>query len=822
MADDLKKLLKPGSVALVGASERDGSVARPILLNLANFFKGEIFPVNPARKTLLGMECFRSVTAIGRPVDLAVVVVGAALVPDTIEECARAGIRGAVIISTMFTRGGTPDRRLLDRLLEIRGRFGIRIIGPGSVGIIRPEIGLNTSFLNVNPKLGNIAFVSQSGELGDATLKWGIEAGVGFSAFVSLGWKIDVDFGDVIDLLGDDLSTRSILLSMESVRDARKFMSSVRGFARSKPIIVLKPGRFPESAAAAVSAMENPWGDNEVYDAAFKRVGVVRVDEAKDLFNAAQVLDSSYVPAGPSLAILGNVKTVGILAADLLVELGGTIASLGPDSTDRLVKALDDEWNGKNPIDLGGTADAQKYRDAITTCLDDPAVDAVLVIYTPHATIIAEDIATAISALSRGTRKPVIVSLIGGEEMKKAAAILHEKNIPTYHTPEEAIRTYLQMFTYKKGLELLYETPEDLPIDQAPPKNHLRTLIRRALVESRGSLTPEESMTFLATYGIPVGPQAQATADPGPGANDAGDGLYLTMTRDRDFGSVIRFGIGGIGRTIFRDCAVGLPPLNQTLARRLIEDSRAYAMLREKAGTGDTALTELERVIVNFSNLIVDFPEITGIDIDPLTVSNEKVTAGRAILSLGPAAPPTGKVYPHLVITPYPVRYVMPLRLRDGTEIMLRPVRPEDEPLLFELFGSLSKQTETQRFFSPIKDWTHQMLTRFCNIDYDREIVIVAEVREGQTRTIRGVSSLVVGAGQTSEFAVLIHDDYQGRGLGWKLIDVLIGIGQEREIEEIHGTVLTDNIRMLALLKKLNFRASKQPLGLTEVRLRLR
>ncbi|OPY03050.1 MAG: Acetyltransferase Pat [Syntrophorhabdus sp. PtaB.Bin047] len=814
MAEDLKKLLTPGSVALIGASEREGSVARPILLNLANFFKGEIFPVNPTRETLLGMECFPSAAAIPRPVDLAVVVVGAPLVPDTVEECARAGIRGVVIISTMFTRGGAPDRLLLERLLEVRRRFGIRIIGPGSVGIIRPEIGLNTSFLNVNPRLGNIAFVSQSGELGDATLKWGIEAGIGFSAFVSLGWKVDVDFGDVIDLLGDDLSTRSILLSMESVRDARKFMSSVRGFARSKPIIVLKPGRFPDSAAAAVSALEDPWGDDEVYNAAFKRVGVVRVDEAKDLFNAAQVLDSSYVPAGPSLAILGNVRTVGVLAADLLIELGGTIARLGPDSTDRLVKALDDEWNGKNPIDLGGTADARKYRDAITTCLDDPAVDAVLVIYTPHATTIAEDIATAISAFSRGTRKPVIVSLIGGEEMKKAAAILHEKDIPTYGTPEEAIRTYLQMFTYKKGLELLYETPEDLPIDQAPPKNHLKTLIKRALAGGRDNLTPEESMTFLATYGIPVGPGA------GPGHDDDAHGLYLAMDRDRDFGSVIRFGIGGIGRRVFRDCAVGLPPLNQTLARRLMEDSRAYTMLRERAE--NPALAELERIIINFSNLIVDFPEITGIDIDPLTVSDASIAADHALISLGPAAPSAGKTYPHLVITPYPVRYVMPSRLRDGTEIMLRPVRPEDEPLLFELFGSLSERTETERFFSPIKDWTHQMLTRFCNIDYDREIVIVAELREDQKRAIRGVSSLIVGAGQTSEFAVLIHDDYQGRGLGWKLVDVLIGIGQERGVEEIHGTVLTDNIRMLALLKKLNFRASKRPLGLTEVRLRLR
>jgi len=820
--DDLKKLLNPESVTLIGASEKEGSVARPILLNLVNFFQGAIFLVNPARKTLLGMECLPSVAAIPRAVDLAVVVVGAPLVPDAIEQCARAGVKGAVIISTMFTHGGAPDRQLIDRVLEIRRRYGIRIIGPGSVGIIRPDIGLNTSFLNVNPERGNIAFISQSGELGDATLKWGIEAGIGFSTFVSLGWMIDVDFGEVIDFLGDDLSTRSILLSMEHARNARRFMSAARGFARSKPIIVLKPGRFPESAAAAVSSTEAPWGDNEVYDAAFKRVGVVRVGEAKDLFNAAQVLDSNYVPAGPSLAILGNARTVGVLAADLLIELGGSVARLGSESRNRLVRVLNDQWNEKNPIDLGGTADAQRYREAIGICLDDPSVDAVLVIYTPHATTIAEDIATATSALSRGTRKPVIVSLIGGEEMKKAAAILHEKNIPAYGTPEEAVRTYLQMFTYKRSLELLYETPEDLPIDEAPPKNHLKTLIRRALKEGVDTLTSEESMTVLATYGIPVRGTPPSPAGTGLPSDDMDYGLYLAMGRDRDFGSVIRFGMGGIGRRVFNDCAVGLPPLNQTLARRLIEESRAYIMLQGGLETQPVELSELERIIVNFSNLIVDFPEIAGIDIDPLAVSRGKITANHATVFLSPGEPPAGRVYPHLVITPYPVRYITPWKLRDGTEIMLRPVRPEDEPFLFELFGSLSKRTATERFFSPIKDWTHQMLTRFCNIDYDREIVIVAELKQGEKRMIRGVSSLVVGAGQRSEFAVLVHDDYQGKGLGWKLIDMLIGIGQEREVEEIHGTVLTENTRMLTLLKKLKFRTSLLPLGITDVTLSLR
>jgi acetyltransferase len=329
-------------------------------------------------------------------------------------------------------------------------------------------------------------------------------------------------------------------------------------------------------------------------------------------------------------------------------------------------------------------------------------------------------------------------------------------------------------------------------------------------------------MTFLGTYGIPVREVPAASQGTAPPLNDMDYGLYLSMSRDRYFGSVIRFGVGGMGRRVFNDRAVGLPPLNQTLARRLIEESRAHILLEGGLGTEPVEVSELERVIVNFSNLIVDFPEIAAIDVEPLAVSKGRVTADHARVFLDLKAPPAGRTHPQLVITPYPVRYVMPWRLRDGTEIMLRPVRPEDEPFILELFGTLSKKTATERFFSPIKDWTHQMLTRFCNIDYDREIVIVAEVRQGDRKTIKGVSSLVVGGGQRSEFAVLVHDDYQRKALGWKLVDMLIGIGLERGVEEIHGTVLSENTRMLALLKKLHFRTSLQPLGLTDVTLRLR
>ncbi|RPI74720.1 MAG: GNAT family N-acetyltransferase, partial [Desulfobacteraceae bacterium] len=707
---------------------------------------------------------------------------------------------------------------------------------------------------------------------------------IGFSTFASLGSMIDIDFGDMIDFLGDDDHTRSILLNMEHIHNAKKFVSAARGFARSKPIIVLKSGRYPESVTAASPVGQQP-GDDRVYEAAFKRVGVVRVEEAKDLFNAAQVLDANYLPGGSRLAVVGNAGTVGALATDRLIESGGVLAELSAESLTKLHSVLPPHWSRKNPVDLGGDADAERYAKAIDLCLQDSSVDALLVIHTAQGNMTPADLATAITGVPNAVRKPIIVTLMGGPEVKNGMAILHSHNIPAYGTPEAAVRACLQMFKYRGNLELMYETPADFPIDQAPPKHYLKTFVQKAVKEGTLALTPEESMSFLINYGIPfsgtvmsatfnevlpvalkVGFPITLSSMPGradrikkeqidvrtveeleealealkrkisaapehtyletvavrPMLKEVDYIFYLTMTRDVDFNSVIRFGLGGMGRDIFKDCAIGLPPLNQMLARRLIEESKAFEMLQGYLGRKPLDILQLELVLVSFSNLVVDFPEIAAVDIDPLVFSNGKLSALDARIYLDPNAQPGPTVYPHLAITPYPTRYIKPWRLKDGTEVLLRPVRPEDEPMLSELFNSLSKQTMIERFFSPIKNMTHEMLTRFCNIDYDREIAIVACRREGDKTRIIGISDLIIEQNARAQFAVLIQDAYQAKGLGQKLIDVLIGIGQEKGLEAINGVVLADNAKMLKLVKRLGFKEIHSAYGTTEIMLKLK
>jgi acetyltransferase len=804
----LKRMLDPKQIALVGATERRGTIGRALFKNLIRSGRQRIFPVNPRRKTLFGSPCYPSADALPSGIDLAVIAVRAALVPEALERCGRAGAAGALIISAGFTPNGVE----LEELRRIADGYGMRIIGPASFGIIRPPTGLHASFLSARPQPGNIAFIAQSGQLGSAMLKWGPEAHVGFSIFVSLGSMIDVDFGDLLDFLGDDYGTRSVLLNMERVVDARKFLSAARGFSRSKPIIVIKPGRHasPEGTGAGSDGAEGA-GDL-VYDAAFKRVGVVRVAEAKDLFDAALVLDSPYLPAGPRLGVVGNADTIAAMATDALIELDGRVAELSPATAAELLRILPHGSTGKNPVDLGDDADIDRYVKGMDACLEDPGVDGLLVICAALAKAVPGGLATAVASAAKKKRKPLIVAWMGGSEMRRGMRLLRDNKVPVYTTPEEAVRAYMDMFRYKRSLDLLYETPAELPTGRVPIRR-LKVIAQKAVKEGRPELTPDECADFLRGYGFP--PTATERAGMGRPVGPVRWDLYLTMTRDREFGSVIRFGLGGITRHIWNDCGVGLPPLNQTLARRLIEESLARTVL------STSHLARLEEMLVEFSNMVVDFPEITAIFIDPLVVRDEGIYASDTRIILAPARADRGGPYPHLVITPYPTRYGSQWRLPDGTEVVLRPIRPEDEPLQHDLFYTLSEETVRERFFSPMKEMTHEMLARFCNIDYDREIAIVAEVRDREKKRIAGISRLIMESGARAEFAVLVHDDYQGMGLGRKLVDVLIGIAWKKGLDEVYGITLTENERLQKLVKSMGFTASLQPDGITKVTLKL-
>ncbi len=886
----IQVMFNPGTVALIGATEKRGAIGRAILENLLRSKERRIFPVNPLREKVLDVKSYPSITSVPEHVNLAVIATPARSVPEVVEECGRAGVEGVLIISAGFKEIGEEGKRLESEVDRIRKKYGMRILGPNCLGFVRPPLGLNATFLRGTPPPGNIAFISQSGALGSAILDWAVSAGIGFSMFASLGSMIDIDFGDMIDFLGDDEATKSILIYMEGVGNARKFISAAREFARRKPILILKPGRFAESARAAHSHTGAMAGDDAVYEAAFRRAGIVRVREIAELFDAAEVLDSKKLPAGPRLAIVTAAGGPGVMATDALIDLGGELAKLSDESMKQLNAFLPPYWSKANPVDVLGDATVDRFMKALTICLSDPMVDGALVIYVPMDSAPSNQVAQAVADIARNTWKPIITTWMGAKDVEEGRRIFVENNIPNYDTPEKAVRTYVNMCRYKRHLDQLYETPAELPAHKAPSKDHLKELLRVALTEGRTLLNEGESKDFLKTYGIPVtmpqlaqGPEAAVSiaekvgypvvikvvspdishkSDVGgviigidssaalkeayeklmqrvkkraPEAAIAGVvvekmitdvdyELILGTKKDKDFGSVILFGMGGTTAEFIKDFSIGLPPLNRTLAKMLMEDTKVYKMLEGFRGKPPADFEGLEEIVVNFSNLIVDFPEIAEIDINPLAISNGRASAldARIIIDRDYGAA-SRSPYPHLVITPYPTKYITPWQLSEGTEVLLRPIRPEDEPAEHEMLSSLSEETLRTRFFSTIKDISHEWLILFCNIDYDRHMAIVAEVRENRKKKMIGVARLIMNPELTSgELAVLVHDRFQGKGLGYKFVEVLIGIAREKGIEDIRAEVLTENERMLKILRRLGFTTQWLPGGTSEAVLKLK
>lgn len=873
--EKIKPFFNPSSVALIGSTEKEKAVGRVILENLLEAKdKCRIYSVNPKREKIFDMKCYPDIASIPEIPDLAVIATPAQTVPDIVEECGKAGVRAITIISSGFKEIGTEGKARENRIMDIARQYNIRIMGPNCMGTIRPSANLNTTFAKKMPKPGYVAFLSQSGALGSAVLDWAISRNLGFSAFVSLGSMLDVNFGDLIDYFGEDPETRSIIIYLESIGNAKKFMSAARGFARTKPIIVIKPGRFQESVKAAKSHTGAMIGEDLYYDAIFRRAGVVRVEEIEDLFNCAAILNTTQLPKGPNLAIITNAGGPGVLATDTLIDKGGKLAQLSEGVLSALNEFLPANWSKSNPIDILGDADTQKYVKTIEVAVKDPLVNGAVAIYTSQAGANPIELAKAIIKHTKRLNKPILAVLIGEGEISRARQLLFKNNIPTYEFPEKAIRTYLYMYQYAHNLEMLYETPEELPLDIGVPKNHLKTLTRKALKGKRTLLSEEESKEILRTYGIPTtipyiakdandaariasrigypvvikisSPDITHKSDVGgvilnirsddeaqkafdemmanvrkrkPDARIEGVSiqkmigdydyeLVVGSKKDPLFGPVIMFGHGGIEVELFKDIAVGLPPLNQVLARGILEQTKIYKALSQGFRTKPPVnLQLLDETLVRISNLTVDFPEIKEIDINPLAVSNNMVIAldARVILDEKMISKEIHE-HAHLMISPYPTRYVQPWICTDGRPVLLRPIRPEDELLEKELIESLSEESMRYRFFYIIKDLTHDMLTRFCNIDYDREMAITAEYSsDGKKRNV-GVGRLIIkSSGETGEFAILVADDFQNNGLGLKLSDMLVDIAVQKGLESIYGVVLNNNMKMISLAKRLGF-----------------
>ncbi len=877
--DTINLFFDPKSVVLFGATDRPGSVGQTTLKNLlSSQDKRKVYIVHPKHEQLMDAKCYPKLSALPEVPELAIIATGAESVPDIVEECGKAGIKAVIIISSGFKEAGEKGQDRESKIIEIARMYGMRIMGPNCLGTIRPSSGLNATFARKGTKPGKIAFLSQSGALGTSVLDWAVSRDIGFSAFVSLGSMLDIDFGDLIDFFGVDPQTKSIIIYLESLgnslENAKKFMSAVRGFARNKPIIVYKAGKFQESRQAAKSHTGAMVGEDSYYNAVLDRAGVVRVDEIEDLFDCASILDTAILPKGQNLTIITNAGGPAVLATDALIGRGGKLAPLSKMTIENLNQVLPPYWSKSNPIDILGDASVKRYISAIDVVLKDPAVHGVVIIHTPQGVANAVELAKAISKTAKKSTKPILTAMMGSKEVEKARQVFYDNKVPTYEFPEEAIKTYLYMYHYARNLENLYETPEDVPLDVGTPKNHLKLLIRNSARAGKLVLSEDDSKKFLSTYRINVtlphfasDANAAASASSGIGypvvmkiqspdishKSDVG-GVQLNLKspdavrkafqemmdtvkqhnpqaliegvtvqqmvadydyelimgskKDQTLGPVIIFGQGGTEAEFFKDVAIGLPPLNQRLARMLIERTNVYDILskgfRKKPPVN---LKLLDETLIRLSNMIVDFPEIKELDINPLVVSGDKVIALDARIVIDEDVVKHEPIeFSHLIISPYPTRYIQPWLCRDGRTVLLRPIRPEDEPLEHELIAGLSPESSRFRFFYIIKDISHDMLSRFCNIDYGREIAIIAESNSGGKRRNVGVGRLIIQPGtEIGECATLVADDFQNVGLGHKLTDMLIGIAQERGFKSIYGVILKDNAKMVGLARSLGF-----------------
>ncbi|MEM3626923.1 MAG: bifunctional acetate--CoA ligase family protein/GNAT family N-acetyltransferase [Candidatus Bathyarchaeia archaeon] len=869
--ENLDKIFNPKRIAVIGASDREGSVGWRLLRNLIGVgYKGVVYPVNPFRSTVQGITAYPSILKIPWQVDLAIIATPAHTVPQIVEECGKAGVAGVIIISAGFKEAGKEGEAIERQILKCKSRYGMRLIGPNSLGVMRPKIKLNATFANKAAMPGKIAFISQSAALCASALDWASAANIGFSAVVSTGSMLDVDFGDLIDYFGTDAQTRSILLYIESVKNARKFMSAARGFARAKPIIVVKAGRFPESREATFCHSGALCGDDAVYDAAFSRVGIVRVESLSDLFNCAEALAMQPRPEGPNLTIITNAGGPGIMATDALIARGGKLTKLSEETVKALKAVLPPYCSIINPIDVLEEATPERFGKVMEICFKDSNSDAFLIVYTPQGATDPMAIARIIIELSKKTTKTILTSLMGEDGCRAARRILQKYGIPVFTSPEQAVSTFMYMYSYTRNLELLYQTPEEFSIELSVPA-FLKEVLRKTFNDGQKVLSSPVSLQFLEAYKIPVvktliaktEDEAEAAASElgypvvmkalspqithksrvegvilnvwspnevkmffnqlaekvknysadakfegvaiQPMIRKRGCELLIGAKKDPQFGSVIIFGQGGIAAELAKDVSMGFPPLNQVLARRLMEKTAIYKNLELSGYSFNLKL--LEEILVKFSQFVMDFPEVKEIDINPLIVDEHDAVAVDARIVIDEDAI-MQKIQPHehLVIAPYPKHYVTQTKMKDGTSVILRPIKPEDEPLLHELVKSLSEETMRFRFFQIIKDLPHETLTRYCNLDYDREIAIVAELQK-ESRKLIGFSLLASEPiGKSGEFAVVVADQWQGFGLGSKLVDYTIEIARDMKLESIYGYVMSGNLKMINLCTKKGFK----------------
>ncbi len=889
---NLQALFAPGSIALIGASKTPGSVGAMVARNLFNGgFDGPIMPVNPRHRAIEGVLSYADVSNLPLTPDLAIICTPPASVPALVGELGARGTRGAVIVTAGFGEGGNEAGRTLERqALQAARPHLLRIVGPNCLGLLVPRTGVNASFAHLAPRPGHLAFVAQSGAIVTSVLDWAHARGIGFSHLVSLGDMLDVDFGDMLDYLANDPDTRAILLYMETVTDARKFLSAARAAARTKPVIVVKGGRHAEGARAVASHTGALAGVDAVYEAAFRRAGMLRVFSLEELFDAVAILGMIRPPKGDRLLIVSNGGGIGILATDALMDRRGRLAQLSTDTIDRLDAVLPPTWSHGNPVDIIGDADARRYAAALEVLLACDEADAVVVLNCPTA--IASGVATAqavVDAAHERQRPVVLASWVGEASTAEARALFAEHGIPSYATPEAAVRAFMYTVNYRRSQEALTETPASVPETFDPDIACARRIIDACLAEGREWLDEAEAKDVLAAYAIPVAPvRVAATPEAAAAAatdfgtpvalkirspdlthkSDAG-GVALNLQAgevreraaamldsiqarfpdarlegftvgpmvrranayeliagvvdDAQFGPVILFGHGGTAVEIVDDKALGLPPLNMHLAHEIMARTRVFRELEGFRGQPAADLDAIALTLIKAAQLAIDLPQVAELDINPLLADTHGVVALDARIKVRASTAAPGE---RLAIRPYPKELEEDVAVGDGRILLLRPIRPEDEPALQEAFARFTPEQIRLRFFVPMKTLSHVVAARFTQIDYDREMALVLTEHgiPGRTPIYAVVRISADPDNERGEYAIIVRPDMTGLGLGLLLMRRIIDYARRRGIGEVHGDVLHENTTMLRLCAALGFqrRAVADDPSLVRVTLKLR
>jgi acetyltransferase len=877
----LTKVFEPSSVAIVGASEREGSVGGQILRNMRESgFTGHIYPVNPKHEQIQGLPAYRSLADIDHPLDLVVIAIPANAIPAVMRQCGDLEVGAVIVLSAGFAEIGRNGKSLQNEIVDIARTHDIPLVGPNCLGVIRPRVGLNATFAKSRVQRGHVALVAQSGAFCTALLDWADAEGFGFSAVASLGATADVGFGDVLDFLATDPETRSILMYIEGISDARSFMSGLRVAARLKPVVVVKSGRHESGSRAAVSHTGALMGNDKVFDAAIKRAGAVRVTTVAQLFSAAQTLASGTRVEGSRLAIVTNGGGPGVMAADRAADLNVPLASLGDDTIARLNAVLPPHWSHSDPVDILGDADTARYQQTCEIVLQDKGVDALLVLLTPQAMTNPTACAEGVIAAAKESSKPVLACWMGERMVKEGRNLLAAADIPQFRSPEAGVDAFGYLANYRKNQQALLQAPAPLSVQKSPDVEGARLIIEQALSERREVLSNTESKAVLRAFNIPTStsinvanaaealvaaesvglpvamkinsPDITHKSDVGgvrlniqeprsvrtvfremmeqvrskrPEARIAGVTVEPMLSRphareimigiahDPIFGPVISFGAGGTAVEIFADAQVALPPLNDYLSNELVKGTRAARFLRQFRDLPEVTPVILSDVLQRISEIACELPEVRELDINPLLVDEDGVIAVDARIVVQRPATSTER-FGHMAIHPYPPELESQWQLADGTDVTIRPIRPEDAEIEQEFVINLSAESKYFRFMQSLDQLTPLMLARLTQIDYDREMALIAVVKDaqtGQSRILGVVRYISNPDRQSCEFALTVADKMQRQGIGRVLMQRLMSVARDRGIEIMEGEVLSNNSKMLQLCEKLGFRLVHDP-----------